>query len=841
MRALLFRILLCLPWAAGLARAQSVHWDPPRGTLPVGESSTLQLVFEDCEPKETPAPPRVPALALDYAGQSSNLSIINGTYSHSVSCSYTALLSRSQGVDIPSFSVETNKGQVKVPAAHFDPVGAVVGGGQPLDSAAHSRLEAEPTTVWAGEVFNLDYTIQAARSYYPDFGRGAFDWSPDPLVAEDWSGPEPFETRTGAEPETGLVRHTRAIAHKPGSYRLNPVNQIVNLSVGVTGFGFFQQRQYQQFSVSSTQPTLDVRPLPPAPADFSGAVGAFKISAKIVPQNPTVGDPVTWTVRLSGMGNWPDISGLQPREVSRDFQVIQPKAKRTPVEGKLFDSTLSEDVVLVPTKPGVYSLEPVHFTYFDPKTGSYETITAPGSTVYVAAEAPASAGSPRSGSAAAPSSTVSSEPAAPAPSPASAPSGLPRDPLPADSPASRPLDGASVITLLAIPFLIFFTLWLFFAIRLASRTDPERRRRDARARLAAVLGRLRSESAAETVRGLLLAWQHDSAVIWKLAHSAPTQASIADPTWNTLWAEADRVIYGPESALPADWVARARAALAARSVPGFSPLQLFKPRNLFPFLFAFCALALGLLPIRLGAATGAPRPSPDIAYRQGDFASAERGWRAELDREPVSWTARHNLSLALGQQDRWDEAAAQAAAAFVQKPGNSAVRWQFSLACEKAGFVPEQLAEFLSPGLLQWLARLASPADWQLLSVVSAWLGAAGLIAVLAAAFGAAGPRKRGIIALGTVLLAVAVLGGASSAAGWRAYGTAADPSAVIAWRNSTLRSIPTEADTAQKTTPLLAGSIARIDRSFLGWVRLSFDNGQTGWVRRGEVIWIWK
>ena len=837
MRAFLFRVFVCLPWAACLARAQSVHWEPPGGTLAVGEASTLQLVFDDCEPKDTPAPPRVPGLTLEYAGQSTSVSIINGSYSHSVSCSYTALLGRKLGVDMPSFEVATSKGRVTVPAAHFEPVGAVLGGGQPLDSAAHSRLEAEPAAVWAGEVFNLEYSIQAARSYYPDFGRGVFDWSPEPLVAEDWSAPEPVESQAGGAAETGLVRRTRAIAHKPGSYLLNPVNQIVNLSIGVTGFGFFQQRQYQQFSVSSKSPTIEVRPLPPAPADFSGAVGHFTIVSKIVPQNPSVGDPVTWTVQLSGTGNWPDIAGLPPREVSRDFQAIQPKAKRTPIGGKLFDATLSEDVVLVPTKPGTYALEPVRFTFFDPKTGSYETITAPGSTVNVVAEA-----APNAGGQTPASSGATGETAAPAPSLAVAPSGLPRDPLPPGAPAPSPVDGASFALLLGAPLLVLLAIWLWFSSRLARRTDPERSRREARARLAAVLEQLRNESSGEAVRSLLLAWQRDSAVVWRLVQAAPTPSLIAEPSWNLLWTEADRAIYGPEFSLPTDWISRAREALAAKSVPGFSAVQLFKPRNLLPFLFGFFALAFSALPARLGAvADSAVRVSPESAYRQGDFANAEKGWRTQLDREPISWTARHNLSLALAQQDRWDEAAAQAVVAFVQEPDDPAVRWQFALACEKAGFVPEALAEFLSPGLLHRFARFASPAKWQQLAIVSAWFAAAGLIAVLAAAFGAAGRRRRGIVALGIALLCVGAVGGAASAAGWKAYGMAADPSAGIVWRNSTLRSIPTEADTAQKTTPLPAGSVARVDKRFLGWVRLGFDNGQTGWVRKDEVIWLWK
>jgi hypothetical protein len=289
-------------------------------------------------------------------------------------------------------------------------------------------------------------------------------------------------------------------------------------------------------------------------------------------------------------------------------------------------------------------------------------------------------------------------------------------------------------------------------------------------------------------------------------------------------------------------VSRARAALSGKSVPGFTPAQLFKPRNLLPFLFGFCVLLSGSLPTRLGAATDiAAGLSPDSSYRLGDFASAEKGWRAELAREPVLWTARNNLSLALAQQDHWDEAAAQAVAAFVQKPENPAVRWQFALATEKAGFVPESLSDFLTPGPLQWIALQASPAEWQRLELVSVWLAAAGLIVGLSAAFGFAGLRKRSITALTIALIVIGAAGGAASAAGYEAYGTAADSSAGIVWRNSTLRSIPTEADTAQKTTPLPAGSIARTDRRFLGWVRLSFDNGQTGWVRKEEVVWLWQ
>ena len=72
-------------------------------------------------------------------------------------------------------------------------------------------------------------------------------------------------------------------------------------------------------------------------------------------------------------------------------------------------------------------------------------------------------------------------------------------------------------------------------------------------------------------------------------------------------------------------------------------------------------------------------------------------------------------------------------------------------------------------------------------------------------------------------------------------YGDAADPRAAIAWHQVLLRSIPTEADTQQKTSSLPAGSLGIVDKDFLGWVRLTFPNGQTGWVRQEDIVWLYR
>jgi hypothetical protein len=174
----------------------------------------------------------------------------------------------------------------------------------------------------------------------------------------------------------------------------------------------------------------------------------------------------------------------------------------------------------------------------------------------------------------------------------------------------------------------------------------------------------------------------------------------------------------------------------------------------------------------------------------------------------------------------------------VQKPAAPAARWHFALTAEKAGFVPSSLSSFLSPGPAQSFARFASPAGWQRVLIVASALAAVALGWIL---FNAYGRKSRiayfGAPALFTLAVALAFLG----VNGVLTYGLAGRAEAVIVARAGTLRSIPTEADTSQKITALAAGSIALADRTFLGWTRLAFENGQTGWVRKDEVVPLWK
>ena len=834
-----FFFALCT-FASSLA-AQSIHWEPSTGRISYNQVNEIQLVFEDCEPSADPNIPTVPGLEMQANGSTSNMTVSNGHVSQSVSIAVNVRATQRHPITIPAFSVATSKGQIQVPSVTYQVGDPTVGQSNlALNDVAAATIDV-PKEVWADEVFKLEYNLSVIRRYLYSPNGNRPDWDSAPLTVEDWTRPEAFESNNGGERRVIVSFKTRALARKPGEITLNPASQTVNLTTGSTSFGFFAQPNLQPFTITSSRPTILVKPLPEnAPESFKGAVGHFTFESKVVPTTANVGEPITWTLTLAGNGNWPDIAGLPSREVSRDFRVVQPQAHRAMKDNGLFDGSLSEDVVLIPTQPGTYALGPLSWSYFDPTKGQYQTITTP--KVVVTVSAPALQPTPPS---AAPNQNAeanpgTSTPNAPAVAPV-APSPIPRDPLAAAELAPRPWTPRELTLALLAPFPVVLMIWLALAWWRARATDPNRRLRLAAVRLRVILDEIASARDSASVARGLQEWQRETAILWRFAPVVPRPRDFiaSSPTddaeakaWAQLWADAERVLYRANEALPGDWILRARTALDRKPAPAFSVHQLFQLENLLPFAAVWVVLAF--------AAPHLVADEPDAAqnYRTGKFAEAEANWQHALQTHGNDWTARYNLSLALEQQSRWGEASSQAIAAFVQHPSDPAVRWNLAFAIDHAGFTPDIMTGFVTDSPTYSVAKLLSPAEWQrALVLAAAMLGASFVLYLLRYYL----PLGRWSTGIAGVLLVVAIIG---LALGWVAlnrYQETGDTRAIIVWKPSLLRSIPTEVDAQQKTSALSPGTIAIVDKTFLTWQRLSFPNGQTGWVRQEDVVKLWE
>jgi hypothetical protein len=113
--------------------------------------------------------------------------------------------------------------------------------------------------------------------------------------------------------------------------------------------------------------TLTVKPLPPPPPAFSGAVGKFVFSAAIDPSDIAVGDLVTLTTRIEGEGYTTDL--LVPHlPASPTIKTYSPKLVHSTPE------LVVHEQVLIPQSADTPSIPPLSFSFFDTGVGKYRTI-----------------------------------------------------------------------------------------------------------------------------------------------------------------------------------------------------------------------------------------------------------------------------------------------------------------------------------------------------------------------------------------------------------------------------------------------------------------------------------
>jgi len=848
-RALSAALAAC--FAATAALAQSISWDPPAGSLARGPDIPDQPVFEDCAPTSDEVQlPVVDGLQFGRPSVSNQTSIINFKTSRRVILAYPAMPTATSGrIVIPEFEIDTDSGKQRVAAATYDLGEATVGRSNvPIERVAGSRLAAEPTTVWAGQVFDLQYQLLISRRYNPT-NVGPLDWTPSAsLFLEPWpQKPEMINATVGGDARVGIATKTRAFIRDPGTHTLPVARQPIDLASG-GGFSFFDPRpNTEQYLITSSAPTVQVKPLPaPAPSSFMGAVGQFTFTSKVVPTTAAVGEPITWTLALEGTGNWPAGLNLPAREASKDFHAFAPNTQRKTKDGTLFEGSLTEDIVLMPTKPGTYTLGSVSYSYFDPAAGTYKTVRTESVKVTVTAASQPAAGNATAGGAApifqftpdnASTSAASSSPVVKSPSP-ELPGHLPMEPLAGHASAPRPWVRIPLSALLA-PLAPLLLLWFALGWRRARLTDPRREQRLALASLAGAVAAVQYATDPAARAEALRRWQQLAARAWGSDHAAPTPEQFTESvwhelseagadsvaTWTKLWTEADAHLYGRSTALPADWAARAATALGKARLRRQSLFAAIRPSALWPL--PLVALAL-LVAVPRAEAAGAA----EERYLAGEFANAEQTWRAGLAVTPDDWKLRHNLGLAIAQQNRWSEAAAQWSVAFLAAPRDPSVRWHLALGLERAEFTQPELSALSSGAGLAGFARHASPTEWQRIILAGVALLALAAAAVLVARHF---PRHRWLNWVAAALAIAGVLSLASGLAALREYGPIAHPDAVLVWKATELRSLPTEAG-EQKPEPLAAGTIAIWQKSFLGWDQLLFSNGQTGWTRRDNL-----
>lgn len=154
--------------------------------------------------------------------------------------------------------------------------------------------------------------------------------------------------------------------------------KVVQYDTYRTMFGVVRQPVEKQIQVKSNTATVNILPLPtPKPASFNGAVGNYTVTTQIKPQVLKTYEAATYSYIIRGSGN---IKYLKSPTIGfpSQFDVYDPQNNvNAKPAGSTVSGTVSIDYTFIPQFVGKYEIPGTEFTYFNPATKKYVTVTTP--------------------------------------------------------------------------------------------------------------------------------------------------------------------------------------------------------------------------------------------------------------------------------------------------------------------------------------------------------------------------------------------------------------------------------------------------------------------------------
>ena len=120
--------------------------------------------------------------------------------------------------------------------------------------------------------------------------------------------------------------------------------------------------------------TIQVDPLPKRPANFSGGVGKFNITAQLNKSEVKANEPITLRVIIGGTGNLKLVKHPQVK-FPKDFDTYDAKiTDKTKLTTNGVEGNMIYDFIAVPRNQGSYVIPPIEFVYYDIEANAYKTI-----------------------------------------------------------------------------------------------------------------------------------------------------------------------------------------------------------------------------------------------------------------------------------------------------------------------------------------------------------------------------------------------------------------------------------------------------------------------------------
>ena len=370
--ALVGCLLALICFCSAVARAGiSVTASVDRSHIAFGESVSLTIKVEGTQRGAQASIPSVDGLSFNGPSTQSLSFDFNGQKSEQFIMVWQVTPNRTGQFKIPAAEVEVDGKKYST-----EPIEITVENvtAQPeLQERLYARVQFDRQPVFLGQTAPLNVVL-FARADFPLYGLSGFQ-----VEAEGLGYRHLNKVRSESRGINGVSFNVVTIEGvvtptRTGKLAFGPAAIKCQKRVGEDWFG---RVQTEDITVPVDPLDIEVLPLPEEgrPADFAGAIGQWNLAVTAKPTELAVGDPITFTIKISGTGNIDTVPA--PKLGSLEgFKTYDPTTKTTKDDLNTSGQRVIQQV-LIPKSTEVKELPDVRLTYFDPVAKAYKVAMQP--------------------------------------------------------------------------------------------------------------------------------------------------------------------------------------------------------------------------------------------------------------------------------------------------------------------------------------------------------------------------------------------------------------------------------------------------------------------------------
>jgi hypothetical protein len=344
-------------------------------TLSLDDQLTLTLTVEG-QMRSVPEP-RLPSLEgfqVYSSGRSQQVSLVNGQFSASIAFNYILQPTRVGKHTIGSAEITLDSQTYRTQPIEVE----VLEGRVPTPTPPEQAPAAGAPPQLAGQDLFVEAVVDKEEAYIGEQVTYTFRFYQGvDLFGADLRYNKPETTGFWTEDLPPQNQYYQTVAGR--RYLVTEVKMgLFPTAVGTQTIGPASLRIEAFFSRQNleTDPlTVQALPLPREgqPADLSGAVGQYQVTAWLDKSQATVNEPVTLSFRVSGTGNvqtipeplWPELESFRSYEAKSTTSIS--------IEDYRVQGEKTFEKLFIPREAGQYTIPSFRLSYFDSEARAYRT------------------------------------------------------------------------------------------------------------------------------------------------------------------------------------------------------------------------------------------------------------------------------------------------------------------------------------------------------------------------------------------------------------------------------------------------------------------------------------